>query len=412
MKILVVSNLYPPHAIGGYEERCRQVVEILRDRGHDVRILTSTHGVDEQKMEGHIHRRLQIHGFFGHPWLSIQKLYHLESHNHTILEQEIKDFTPDVVHVWNLGGVSKSFVPTLNSCGLPVVYDVSDHWIARSLKADVWNRWWNGNSGGVLAKVLRFFLWLTGLARALKGHAPFYEWKEFEFLRIYFCSDALKQITKNKGYDVDHAAVIHCGVETAKFSQREPSNRFEKLLYVGRLSEDKDPLTAIRAMGKVVSGGDQNLKLSLYGRGDHDYVEMLKKEVKSLGIEGRVEFTSAPADEMKQLYSKFDALLFTSAWEEPFALTPLEGMASNIPVISTLSGGSKELVRDGDNALEFHAGDADGLASAVERLKGDLELRRKMVEVGLKEVRAEYDLSCIVDQIERYLQETIQTFKC
>jgi len=41
MKILVVTNLYPPQHIGGYELGCRDVVEKLCARGHNVRVLTS-----------------------------------------------------------------------------------------------------------------------------------------------------------------------------------------------------------------------------------------------------------------------------------------------------------------------------------------------------------------------------------
>src|SRR5205814_2147938 len=37
MKILVVTNLYPPHHQGGYELRCAQVIEYLQRQGHNVR---------------------------------------------------------------------------------------------------------------------------------------------------------------------------------------------------------------------------------------------------------------------------------------------------------------------------------------------------------------------------------------
>ena len=36
MKILIVTNLYPPHHQGGYELRCAQVVDYLRRQGHDL----------------------------------------------------------------------------------------------------------------------------------------------------------------------------------------------------------------------------------------------------------------------------------------------------------------------------------------------------------------------------------------
>src|SRR4029077_15575112 len=41
MRILAVSNLYPPDILGGYEIRCRRTVEWLRARGHQVEVVTS-----------------------------------------------------------------------------------------------------------------------------------------------------------------------------------------------------------------------------------------------------------------------------------------------------------------------------------------------------------------------------------
>ena len=68
MRILIVSNLYPPHHIGGYELGCRDVVEGLKARGHEVKVLTSTYGVGKRKCDGDVHRWLEtdllrkIHG--------------------------------------------------------------------------------------------------------------------------------------------------------------------------------------------------------------------------------------------------------------------------------------------------------------------------------------------------------------
>jgi len=43
MRILALTNLFPPHYLGGYELICHMVVKELRARGHDVQILTSDH---------------------------------------------------------------------------------------------------------------------------------------------------------------------------------------------------------------------------------------------------------------------------------------------------------------------------------------------------------------------------------
>src|SRR6185295_6527398 len=76
MKILVLTNLYPPHYLGGYELICHAVVNALRARGHTVQILTSNHRVENPRgsEDSQIERSLLVHGFYGHPWRGIQSL--------------------------------------------------------------------------------------------------------------------------------------------------------------------------------------------------------------------------------------------------------------------------------------------------------------------------------------------------
>ena len=408
MKILVVSNLYPPHSIGGYEERCLTVTEGLKSLGHDVCVLTSHHGLPGPTVDDQgIRRQLRVHGFFGHPWLGMKQLYQLEKHNHAALKAAIADFQPDIVHVWNLGGISKTLILTLRDLGIPTVYDISDHWIAQSMRADVWLRWWNGLTHSAVAtfasKVLRAF----GAKSWLRSRAPFAAWDEIKFPRIYFCSARLQEITRESGWPVDHGAVIHCGVPTSAFTQRPASDRFTKLLWVGRLHEDKDPLTAVQALGQLAQAGNTTLTLDIYGRGEEAYVKEVKSTAASLGVADRIQFLSTDAAGMRRVYADYDALLFTSAWEEPFALTPLEAMSAQLPVISTLLGGSRELVRDGENALKFEARNPTDLARAINSLAGDAELRQSMVEIAGREVVERYDILVIVKQIESYLQETL-----
>ena len=407
MKILVLTNLYPPQAVGGYEERCRDVIEGLKERGHQVRVLTSTHKLSGETMESAVHRRFWIHGFYGHPWRSIPFLFQLERHNHRVLSEEIAQFEPDVVHVWNMGGLSKSLLLTLQDSGLPIVYDVSDHWIAQSLRADVWLRWWNGEAGGHGARLFRGFLRGTGLARLIRKVAPFSPWDKIHFERIYFCSRFLRDVTLKAGYGVEHGAVIYCGVETSKVTPRPTSSRFKGLLFAGRLSADKDPLTAIRALGILKKRGVLDLRLSVYGRGDPDYVQLLHGAARELNIVESIDFGAVTRDEMQKLFSTHDALIFTSAWGEPFALTPLEAMAAALPVISTLEGGSAELIRDQVNGLSFRTADAEDLADKIDWLRNHPDERVRMLEEGEREIRAKFGREMMVSQIEAYLEGSL-----
>jgi len=408
MKILVVTNLYPPFYVGGYELRCEVIVNALRERGHEVRVLTSDHGLDTAPLpenEPHVKRSLRVHGYFGHPWLGIRKLRKLEIHNNTTLQNEIKDFAPELVHVWNLGGISKSLTLTLQRLGIPVVYDVSDHWIARSLKADVWLDWWNRKSNSTSKTLLYKALSLFGIRKSLDALAPTNPISDVAFWRLYFCSDALKRFTMSKGYDVNHGAVIHCPVNTARFNGEPVSatRPMKKLLYVGRLSEDKGTMTSLRALALIKNQFDG--EFHVYGKGDEDYTALLHAFVKEHDLP--VSFHHGTAAEMPDIYRAHDALIFTSEWEEPFALTPLEAMASGLPVIGTMTGGSAELFRHGQNALTYNAGNPKELSERIVQLAICGDLRHKLAKTGQSDVIKLCSEPVIVDQIEDYLRKTL-----
>lgn len=409
MRILNLSNLYPPHYVGGYELICRVVTDELRRRGHEVRVLTSDHGREPNSPplnEPGVERSLRVHGYYGHPWLNIRGLRKLEMHNHTVLRRAIAEFQPDIVYVWNLGGISKSLLLTLEELGVPVALYLSDHWIARSLKADVWMDWWNRKTMSLSAHVLRSVWKALGLRRRWSAIAPTGTEHDAKFRRISFCSRALKNITLAKGYDVAHAAVIHCPVNTKRFTGEpvKAGHPMRRLLYVGRLAEDKGVMTALKAMAKLKGSFDGELRI--FGKGDDLYTAQLRAFAEVNGL--AASFHSATAEEMPEVYRAHDALIFTSEWEEPFALTPLEAMASGLPVIGTTTGGSAELFRDGVNALTYAAGDADMLAQRIAELADDAVLRAAIAAQGQHDVRERCAEPAIVDQIESYLDETVK----
>ncbi|MEI6673603.1 MAG: glycosyltransferase family 4 protein [Verrucomicrobiota bacterium] len=408
MKILVITNLYPPHEIGGYEIRCRSVCERLQALGHTVQVLTSDHQVAGRRGTDPptVNRQLQLHGMYGHAWLPIQRLYAQEKHNHEMLRQAIAARCPDVIHVWNMGGLSKSLLLRLEHSGLPVVYDVSDHWIARSLRADVWLAWWNAPGSIPRTMTRRILSWL-GIRRLLDAATPTASWDTLRFKHSYFCSGFLRDLTQERGWPVAHAGVIHCGIDTAAFSIKQDHSRFEKLLWVGRLAEDKDPLTAIRALAAAHRAGHTHLTLDLYGHGEPAYIAQIEEEISALGLHRHVQRKLAPAAEMGRLYGQYDALLFTSNWGEPFALTPLEAMASGLPVITSLDGGQAELARHGHNCLVAAAADPELYATRIAELAGDARLRASLAATGVEEVRRRFDIAPVTDQIESFLRASL-----
>ncbi|HEV8541757.1 MAG TPA: glycosyltransferase family 4 protein, partial [Verrucomicrobiae bacterium] len=241
------------------------------------------------------------------------------------------------------------------------------------------------------------------------GIAPTNPPEHLKFQRLYFCSKALRKLTASAGFEVMHGAVIYAPVDTAKFQgvAKNEAHPVQKLLWVGRLSQDKGVMTALKAMKQLE--GKFSGELHIYGKGDSDYVAELKKFVKDHHL--RVSFSCAGMDEMPSIYRSYDALLFTSEWAEPFALTPLEAMSTGLPVIATTTGGSREIFRHRDNALTYNAGHADELAQRIVDLSTQPALRVRIAQTGQAEVQVNYALPVIVDQIEKYLGDTLANWQ-
>jgi glycogen synthase len=411
MKILVINNLYPPHYLGGYELHCEQVTEGLRARGHQIEVLTSNHESSrEQASQPHVHRTLRIHGLFGHPWLPIHQLEKLERHNNEQLRNMLKTFQPDLVYGWNFSGLSKSMLFTLQNAGVPTVFAICDHWLARSGESDVWLRWWNRKPTTVRNRALRALWTASGHRRRVHAVAPANPVEQLRFARLYFCSSSLRDFTVAAGFDVNHGEVIYCPIDTSRFTSlpKPAESPVRRLLYVGRLHEDKGVMTALRAMYLLKE--KFNGTLSIYGRGEPEYETKLKNFVKDQNLPVQM-FSALPPSQMPAVYAAHDALLFTSEWPEPFALTPLEAMASGLPVIGTTTGGSIELFRDRKNCLTYKAGDFEDLAKQILTLVGDRSMRAKIASLGQQEVRARYAEQVILDQVEQYLENTLAKAK-
>lgn len=405
MKILVISNLYPPHGIGGYEERCFNTVNTLKERGHDVHVLTSDHKVEGRQSveEPHVTRKLRVHGFYGHPWLPIHDLYDLEKHNQQTLSATIAAVCPDVIHVWNMGGISKALLHTLEALSTPLVYDISDHWIARSLIADVWLSWWN-EPGSLKRKLLRKFSESTGIKNLADKQVPTDSVHALKFKNIYFCSRFMRDLTAEQGYPVDHADIVYCGVEYELFKQKTEFQPPRRFIWVGRLAEDKDPMTTIKGFLMARKQSDLPLCLDVYGRGEADYVQQLESEIKQNDAGEAIRIKSATHEEMRQLYSDYDAYIFSSNWGEPFALTPLEAMSANLPVIMCPDGGDAELLEDGVNALEFVAGSPTSLAEAILRFLEIDDYGERMSKTARGQVEERYTIESMTRKIESILQ--------
>jgi glycosyltransferase involved in cell wall biosynthesis len=184
------------------------------------------------------------------------------------------------------------------------------------------------------------------------------------------------------GLRVRNGAILSPGVEerflTAPPEQAPPPWDW-RLLYIGRVVEQKGVVTAIEALSLLPKAST----LRIVGEGDAAYVTELHRLADRLGVSDQVQFhPPVQRSELVSVYRAADVVLFPVTWAEPWGLVPLEAMASGRPVVATGRGGSADFLRSGENCLQFPAGDAAALAQSITTLAQNSDLRERIREGG------------------------------
>lgn len=444
MKILVVTNLLPPHHADTDDFRCQNVTEALRARGHTVRVLTSTCGLADEAghtartlgpgADGHdglVQRRLRLNGLYGQSAVAgIGDLHELEKRNNDVLREAIAAFSPDLVHVWSLRGVSKSLLVTLRRTDIPTCFDVADTWLAEELHTDPWLAWWHREKMPALQKIQRTGLEVSGQRAKWDAATPTFiepgvarvpavfdrcdgsgylpnSIRAPQFRRLYFSSRALRDATADAGFRVAHGDVIHPGVDTKLFhgEVKPASVPVKKFLIVTRLNPHCGIATAIDALQLVRAQGVK-ATLTVYGRGNSEVLAKLRTHAVQSGV--AVEFRSGGLQrELPQIYRDHDAFIYPVENAEALVGSPLEAMACGLPVIVNQDHGVPELFSSSESCLAFSSGDSGLLANRMLELIQTPGLAAHLAEVGQNEVLTRYQFTTTIEQIERYLEDTL-----
>ena|SRR5687768_17128292 len=125
VRILVIVNVFPPLHAGTFDFRCESVCNLLQKRGHEIRVLTSKYGMNQEQRDADIERRLMLNGQFEVPLVeNYGDLKEIEGHNNEVVREVIANYLPEMIYVWSLQGLSKSIVFTLRNTKIPTVYEI------------------------------------------------------------------------------------------------------------------------------------------------------------------------------------------------------------------------------------------------------------------------------------------------
>lgn len=388
MKILVVTSLYPPHALGGYELSCQDVVRRWRSNGHEVVVLTTSTrlpGVANVTVEPDIYRDLAWywadHELRRPPPL---KRWLMERANDKRLDELLDTMRPDVVSLWAMGGMSMSLVSRCVERGQPMVAVVEDDWLTYGPNVDAWTAAWSRRPRWIGQVAAR----LSGVPTAPPSLPP--------SVTVAFASDYLRDRAATTGaVGFTTAEIIPLGIDATDFPLQpvKPRPWRGRLLCVGRIEARKGFDVAVRALAEL-----PDVTLRLVGPSNGHLADLMSL-ARELGVAERVSSEVVRREQLASTYADSDAVLFLSRWDEPFGLVPLEAMSQATPVIATRRGGSAEFLVDGVNCLEVGIDDPGAVAQAVRRLAENLSLRERLSGGGA-ETAVRFDVRDFADRLE------------
>jgi phosphatidylinositol alpha-1,6-mannosyltransferase len=173
-----------------------------------------------------------------------------------------------------------------------------------------------------------------------------------------------------------------CAQPQSQSASAKPFEGRYRILVVGRQlsSERYKGFPELIEAVAIMSGRGESPTLHVVGTGD-DQAE-LKRQARERGIENDVIFHGALDEaDLAAAYSGCHVFAMPSR-DEGFGIVYLEAMRHSMPCVAAASGGAPEVVKDGVNGILVPYGDASALASALERLRDDVVLRRSLGDAG------------------------------
>jgi glycosyltransferase involved in cell wall biosynthesis len=383
MHILVISNLYPPDILGGYEISCSQIVDGLRRRGHRVTVLTTGIPFASREERFDVRRTLYLSDLYrqvgGNP-AHHRVVAHVARvscyFNIYQVLNALDELRPEIVYAFNLLGLGvMGLVDTFNQVGVPWVWHLGDAGpkdACQDVSAAVRSNFRSGDgdfSGGGIVVVSK---------------------------RVY---GEIVEAGVKLGQDINY--IQNWGIvgprPPTECRRGDGTIRF---VNAGAMGTHKGTDLIVEAAGHLVKRGRTAFSVDLIGPGD---TAAFDARARALGVDRHLHFLGPkPQPELYALYPGYDGFLFPTWYREPFGMAPVEAASVGCPPIMTFGCGVAEWFTHNVHCLKI-VRDAAALADAMERLIADPDLRAALSRRAQHLATTSLDFEHALTRIERVL---------
>ena len=196
-------------------------------------------------------------------------------------------------------------------------------------------------------------------------------------------SNLTRNIVINK-YNIEPEKVVavHNAVQFAENDNPLPKRGVDDKIvtFLGRITFQKGPDYFIEAAAKVLKRVP-NVRFVMAGSGE--MMNHCIRRAAQLGIADRFHFTGfLKGDDVQKMFQLSDVYIMPSV-SEPFGISPLEAMRSNVPTIISHQSGVAEVL---DYAIKVNYWDVDAMADSIYGLITYPALAKMFSEKGMEEV--------------------------
>lgn len=427
MKILFVTNGFPPKRWSGTETYTAGIANGLKINGHNIQVLCcgewktgSKHwnGYTDDKYNDLPVRRLNLN------WKNSPKPFRHLYDNPAVggfLEKYLEEIRPDLVHVTSCETLSASVLDVVKKKQIPLVLSITDFWFLcpriNLLRSDgencsgITNPWECLQCMSKRSKVYRWSrkvlpekgaeIFLTKLSkfpvltrqRGLRGMVGDMANRKRFMRRVFSLPDIrlvaskfVRGVYKQNGFD-DPIRLHPYGhdVSWLRDYRGKVHSKDLQVGFIGQIAHPKGVHLLLEAAKRLVDILGEKVKFLIYGNLHKHPEYALRLESLANGLE-TVQFRGTYPREMSaDVFSKIDVLVVPSLWYD-FPLIIHEAFATNTPVIATNLGGMAETVSHEVNGLLFERGNVDDLVYQIQRIVTEPDLIPKL-KAGIPQVK-------------------------
>ncbi|GAB4432838.1 MAG: hypothetical protein OHK0040_03020 [bacterium] len=185
-------------------------------------------------------------------------------------------------------------------------------------------------------------------------------------------------------YDVERsiAETVYIGAPLKKIANERELKEPYQVSFIGGNFQRKGLIPLARAV-KMLSDGGIKIRLLVAGRDKNEL--QIKARLKEMGCDDVVHFYGYMPPQNIPSFLMSSHLFAMPSYVEAFGLVYLEAMACGVPVVGTINGGTKELIKDGENGFLCDPLRTDDIADKIRKLLNPAT-RKRIIEKGYETV--------------------------